>query len=292
MVDFPVSDAEYLAATVHPTLEIGLEELLKVQFPKKTIVSKQDGESVDPPIRWLAKWLKQHNSSNTSQRLEQSWNNALQKVQMDENDIESCCRNLVNGVKEGFWPIQVCNFSLAGIKNQFISLFLLAYACFFLHMLITLPIFVFEQAYVAVCDTVTETIPVEQTATTEEGEEEAPSEPAAADDEPVAPQTRTIEVDILRYVASSHPGKPAPSAGTCAALPRPGLPPASAPRRATCDCAGGARVLPPPRHSHLARIAHQHPPTVHPPARPARHSVPHAAPRPIPHHPLPLTTHT
>jgi hypothetical protein len=134
MVDFPVSDAEYLAATVHPTLEIGLEELLKVQFPKKTIVSKQDGESVDPPIRWLAKWLKQHNSSNTSQRLEQRWNNALQKVQIDENDIASCCRNLVNGVKEGFWPIQVSHFSLLESKG---SLF----RCFFLHMLITLPPF-------------------------------------------------------------------------------------------------------------------------------------------------------
>jgi hypothetical protein len=111
MVDFPVSDAEYLAATVHPTLEIGLEELLKHQFPKQTIVLKQDGgESVEPPIRWLAKWLKQHNSANTSQRQQQSWNQALQTIQKDENDIPSCCRNLVNGVRECFWPIQVSVF--------------------------------------------------------------------------------------------------------------------------------------------------------------------------------------
>ncbi len=108
MVDFPVSDAEYLAATVHPTLEIGLEELLKHKFPKQmTILRHDDGESVEPPIRWLAKWLKQRNSANTSQRLRQSWNQALQTVQTDENDTLSCCRNLVNGVKECFWPIQV-----------------------------------------------------------------------------------------------------------------------------------------------------------------------------------------
>jgi hypothetical protein len=110
MVDFPVSDAEYLAATVHPTLEIGLEELLKRQFPKQTIDPKRDdGESIDPPIRWLANWLKQHNASNTSQRWENGWNKALQTVQSDEFDLMSCCRNLVNGVKEGFWPIQVIN---------------------------------------------------------------------------------------------------------------------------------------------------------------------------------------
>jgi hypothetical protein len=113
MVDFPVSDAEYLAATVHPTLEIGLEELLKQQFPKQTIVLKQDGrESAESPILWLAKWLKQHNSANTTQRREQSWRQALQTVQKDESDVISCCHNLAIAVRECFWPIQVFYFEL------------------------------------------------------------------------------------------------------------------------------------------------------------------------------------
>ncbi len=90
------------------------------------------------------------------------------------------------------------------------------------------------QAYVAVFETVTETFPVEPSERTDEGEErEAPGEPPEAEDEAATPQTRTIEVDILRYIASSHPGQPL-LRGVCAVPPRSRChapPPTLSPRR-------------------------------------------------------------
>ena len=103
MSDFPTSDSQYLANTVYPTLEIGLEELLKHYHP-----DPHEHKVLEPPIIWLANWLKEHNTSNTDQNRKQRWSNAVSKVQAEESDPISCCQNLVHAVKEVFWPIQAC----------------------------------------------------------------------------------------------------------------------------------------------------------------------------------------
>lgn len=105
-MDFPVSDSQYLSNTVHPTLELGIEELLKQYFP-----TSSSNQAV-PPVLWLATWLKNQNAQNKANRTQESWNRAVARIQVDESDPMSCCQNLVLGVKDAFWPIQVRTRSL------------------------------------------------------------------------------------------------------------------------------------------------------------------------------------
>ena len=63
MVEMPQTESQYLAATVYPTLEIGIEQLLKAAFPEPSVTSHTTPEEPGPerPLRWLGEWLKKNN---------------------------------------------------------------------------------------------------------------------------------------------------------------------------------------------------------------------------------------
>ena len=64
------------------------------------------------------------------------------------------------------------------------------------------------QAYVAICETITEQVEIPASEVLSEPGKESEEPPGDGEDSPEAPspQLRTVEVDILRYIASSHPG--------------------------------------------------------------------------------------
>ena len=102
MADFPISDSQYLARNVYPSLELGIEELLK-----NYCSDSSENKSEKSPVLWLADWLKEHSAVNIAQRQNQCWASAVATVQLQESDPIMCCRNLLKAVKEVFQPIQV-----------------------------------------------------------------------------------------------------------------------------------------------------------------------------------------
>ena len=114
MSDLPITDSEYLASNVYPTLEKGIEELLKVYLPNKDLLSEhefiktQKLAQIDP-VKWLAKWLKHNNESRIQERKERAWESAVLQANIVAVDSLECCRNLVQSVRQAFWPIQVPN---------------------------------------------------------------------------------------------------------------------------------------------------------------------------------------
>ena len=195
MVDFPISDSQYLGSTIYPTLEIGIEELLKKYFPNSSGLNTEQGHDktqvVVHPVRWLANWLKNHNNENQAKRIQQKWDNAVAKVQIEADNPTLCCQNLVDGVKEAFWPIQV--------RARKFSLFTTQ-----------VPKILRSQAYIAVLETVLEQRPVDPPAEagdSGEGQEEPPADEDDGDAAAAPPPMQAVEVDVLRYIASSHPGQ-------------------------------------------------------------------------------------
>eukprot|EP00292_Cryptomonas_paramecium_P021318 CAMPEP_0113672496 /NCGR_PEP_ID=MMETSP0038_2-20120614/6303_1 /TAXON_ID=2898 /ORGANISM="Cryptomonas paramecium" /LENGTH=171 /DNA_ID=CAMNT_0000588787 /DNA_START=10 /DNA_END=521 /DNA_ORIENTATION=+ /assembly_acc=CAM_ASM_000170 len=155
---------EYLAQSVYPILETGLEELLKSYFPPDQLVpnpSRCPETPSDLPAVWLAKWLKARNSTIAQENTRNLSAAVDQLASRCDRDKVSCCKNLVLAVREAFWPVQ---------------------------------------AYIAVHDKLTEDV-VESMATSNEGPEsdQADSEPS------MNTITRQVEVELLRYIVSSHP---------------------------------------------------------------------------------------
>eukprot|EP00292_Cryptomonas_paramecium_P020873 CAMPEP_0113716456 /NCGR_PEP_ID=MMETSP0038_2-20120614/33909_1 /TAXON_ID=2898 /ORGANISM="Cryptomonas paramecium" /LENGTH=186 /DNA_ID=CAMNT_0000643999 /DNA_START=10 /DNA_END=567 /DNA_ORIENTATION=+ /assembly_acc=CAM_ASM_000170 len=170
---------EYLAQSVYPILETGLEELLKSYFPPDQLVpnpSRCPETPSDLPAVWLAKWLKARNSTIAQENTRNLSAAVDQLASRCDRDKVSCCKNLVLAVREAFWPVQVL---IRALSSTNISLL---------------------EAYIAVHDKLTEDV-VESMATSNEGPEsdQADSEPS------MNTITRQVEVELLRYIVSSHP---------------------------------------------------------------------------------------
>jgi hypothetical protein len=101
----PTTASEYLAEEVYPTLEAGIEELLKMTFPVDSEGTERRGQFPGgKPLVWLAQYLHDRNKKNSGDRTARKREEALALAGARAESEDACNANVCAAARSLFWP--------------------------------------------------------------------------------------------------------------------------------------------------------------------------------------------